>query len=199
MGLKLSHRLGISLVGLISKTWRYEIIGSIPEIPAIIAFWHGFMLPVWKFFSKYNPTAVVSLSKDGEVLSEILENWNYKLIRGSSSKGGKEVLESIVEGAIDGYTLITPDGPQGPIYVFKPGAVIASQRSGVPLELCGVKIKSKFKFKKSWDMFELPCPFSKIILNFSEPIKINKESDKDEIDKLLKVCESKLKEISEIN
>lgn len=199
MGLKLSHRFGIFLVRLISMTWRYKIIGDTPEKPSIIAFWHGLMLPVWKFFSRYNPTAVVSLSKDGEVLSDILEKWNYKLIRGSSSKGGKEVLESIVEQAHDGLTLITPDGPQGPIYEFKAGSVIASQRSGVPLILCGVNIKSKFTFKKSWDRFELPCPFSKIILNFSAPLNIDKEIVKDEIDKLLKDCGNKLKELTEIN
>jgi lysophospholipid acyltransferase (LPLAT)-like uncharacterized protein len=196
MGLKLSHRLGISLIRLISKTWRYEIIGNIPDKPAIIAFWHGLMLPVWKYFSKYEPKAVVSLSKDGEVLSSLLEKWGYGLIRGSSSKGGKEVLETIVESANNNYTLITPDGPQGPIYEFKPGAVIASQRSGVPLVLCRVKIKSKKIFGKSWDKFQLPCPFTKIILNFSEPIRINTESDKEEIDKLLKYCELKLKELS---
>lgn len=198
MGLKLSHKFGIFLLRLISKTWSFDIIGNIPEKPAIIAFWHGLMLPVWKYFSKYNPTAVVSLSKDGEVLSNILEKWSYSLIRGSSSKGGKEVLESIVEEAKNNYTLITPDGPQGPVYEFKPGAVIASQRSGVPLILCGVKINSKKIFQKSWDKFQVPCPFSKIILNFSEPIKIIKESDKEEIDKLLKECEIKLKELSGI-
>ena len=198
MGLKLSHRFGIFLVNLISKTWRYKIIGNIPEKPAIIAFWHGFMLPVWKYFSKQNPVAVVSLSKDGEVLSKILEKWGYKLIRGSSSKGGKEVLESIIEQANNGFTLITPDGPQGPIYEFKAGAVIASQRSVVPLILCGVKIKWKFTFKKSWDRFSFPCPFSKIIFNFSEPMNFDKEADKDEIDKLLKKCEIKLKELSGI-
>lgn len=199
MGLKLSHRFGIFLLRLFSTTWRYEIIGRIPEKPLIIAFWHGLMLPVWKYFSKHEPTAVVSLSKDGEVLSEILEKWNYELIRGSSSKGGKEVLESIVDIANRGFTLITPDGPQGPIYEFKAGAIIASQRSSVPLVLCGVKIKSKILFKKSWDRFELPCPFSKIILNFFEPMKFEKESDKGEIDKLLKYCELKLKELSNIN
>ncbi|MBI5325962.1 MAG: lysophospholipid acyltransferase family protein [Ignavibacteriae bacterium] len=199
MGLKLSHRLGIFLVRLISKTWRYEIIGNVPKKPSIISFWHGLMLPVWKYFSKNNPTAVVSLSKDGEVLSGILEKWGYRLIRGSSSKGGKEVLEFIIEIAKDGFTLITPDGPQGPIYEFKAGAVIASQRSGVPLILCGVKIKCNYTFKKSWDRFLFPYPFSKIMLNFSEPIIIDKELNKEEINKLLKECEIKLKELSNFN
>ena len=194
--LKLSYRIGIFLVNLISKTWRYDIIGNIPDKPAIIAFWHGLMLPVWKYFSKYIPTAVVSLSKDGEALSNLLEKWRYKLIRGSSSKGGKEVLESLIDIAGNNFTLITPDGPQGPKYEFKAGAVIASQRSGVPLVLCGVEIKSKKLFKKSWDKFEFPCPFSKINLNFSEPLIIDKELNKEEIDKLLKKCEIKLKDLS---
>jgi len=67
------NNVGIWLILQISKTWRITTQGNIPQPPAIIAFWHGYMLPVWKYFSDKNPSALISQSKDGEILAAILE------------------------------------------------------------------------------------------------------------------------------
>jgi lysophospholipid acyltransferase (LPLAT)-like uncharacterized protein len=199
MKLKLNHRLGIILIRALSSTWRYGIIGSPPEKPALVAFWHGLMLPVWKFFSKDNPIGVVSLSNDGEILAGLLEGWGYRLIRGSSSKNGGEVLKKIVKRANDNLILITPDGPQGPANKFKPGGVVAAHRSGVPLYLCGVRIYFKFVFGRSWDKFTLPLPFAKIVLTFSEPILVPPEYSNEKIDELINECGIKLNDTSDVN
>ncbi len=167
--LKFKHRLGVFLLNIISKTWRFRVHGNKPDNPSIVVFWHGLMLPAWKFFSGDNPNALVSLSSDGEILSALLTKWNFNVIRGSSSKGGKQALGQMVGLAPDGYLLITPDGPRGPVYKFKSGAAVASQRSGVPLVLCGVKAQTEFVFWKSWDKFMIPTPFSIIHLDFSSP------------------------------
>ena len=189
MKLGLLHKILIKLLKFISLTWRFEIKGKIPNPPGIIAFWHGSMLPVWKYFSKYNPYAIVSPSKDGEILSNLLKEWNYSLIRGSSSNKGKKALDSIIENASKNFVLITPDGPRGKIYKFKPGAVVASQRSGSPLYLCRVRIKYLFAFQKSWDKFKLPLPFTKIILEFTNRIIVEKELDNEQVDRVIKQCE----------
>lgn len=185
-------RIGIWLITIISKTWRISTEGTIPNSPAVIAFWHGYMLPVWRFFSDKNSSALISQSKDGEILAEILEKWNYKLARGSSSTGGKEALGKLTELARTGYALITPDGPRGPLRKLKAGAVIAAQLSQSPLVLCQVKIKSKYTFKKSWDFFEFPLPFSKITLSFSEPEFIDFNSTREMISAKIIQLESKL-------
>lgn len=189
MKLALQYKILIKLLKIISATWRYDIRGDIPKQPGIIAFWHGFMLPVWKYFSKFDPNAIVSPSKDGEILSYLLREWNYSLIRGSSSKEGKQALESIIDNATDNLVLITPDGPTGKIYKFKAGAVVASQRSGSPVYLCRVKIKSKYVFHHSWDKFKFPLPFSKIILEFSNQIFIDKDLDREQVNEVINQCE----------
>jgi lysophospholipid acyltransferase (LPLAT)-like uncharacterized protein len=179
--LKLKHKIAIYLLHIISMTWRINVVGEFPQKPAIIGFWHGKMLPVWKKFAGCDSYALVSQSKDGEILTNILKLWKFNVLRGSSSKSGKEALNDMIQHAELGYLLITPDGPRGPHREFKPGAVIASVRSGVALVLCGCEISSRRIFTKSWDKFNLPLPFSKITLTFSEPKHFDKDASRDEI------------------
>jgi lysophospholipid acyltransferase (LPLAT)-like uncharacterized protein len=180
MAIKFKYKIGIAIIRILSLTWRYKLKGEKPIKPGIIAFWHGFMLPVWKYFSAAKPYGVISLSKDGEILCELLTKWNYKLIRGSSSKGGEDVLDNIIQFAPGNFVLITPDGPKGPANKLKAGAVISAARSEVLLYLCKVKINKKVTFKKSWDSFQLPLLFTSIILDFSK-ITIDKSSNKEQI------------------
>ncbi len=192
MNLKASEKILIWLMNSVSKTWRIKFEGDFPESPAVIAFWHGEMLPCWKVFGKYSPRAVVSQSKDGEILTALLNKWGFEVLRGSSSKGGREVLEMMTENAKDRFLLITPDGPRGPIYKFKAGAIIAAQRAEVPLVLCRAKIGAKFIFKKSWDKFQFPLPFSSIKICFSQKFYINNSLDRKETEDYILGIESEL-------
>ncbi|MCX7735986.1 MAG: lysophospholipid acyltransferase family protein [Candidatus Kapabacteria bacterium] len=186
----------IFLIDLFAKTWKFKITNKPSNFNSVIAFWHGKMLPVWFFFKQHNPLGIVSLSKDGEILSQLLNKWNYKLIRGSSSKGGKEVIENVVNANHFGPILITPDGPRGPKEEMKAGAIIISQRTSKPLILCGVEISKKILLKKSWDNFEIPLPFTKICINFSDEISFDKKLDYDEVNDLRLELSNKLKLLS---
>ena len=173
------------ILRIIACTWKFSLEGTINQKHAVIAFWHGSMLPVWKFFAKTNSYAVVSMNKDGEILAQLLEKWKYKLIRGSSSKNGSEVIQEMVENANENYLLITPDGPRGPRHICKAGALVIAQRKQIPLYFIQCDILSKKVFTKSWDKFEFPLPFSKIQLKISEEIIINQNSNREEIDILI--------------
>lgn len=155
----------VLLLRLLAATWRIKAEGTVPPEQSVIAFWHGAMLPVWKYFSFDGASAIVSRSKDGSALAMLLESWGYSVIRGSSSKGGKESLAAMVSAATAGQVLVTPDGPRGPKAVMKAGAVVAAQRAGVPLCCCRVNILWKITLN-SWDNFAIPLPFSRITLNF---------------------------------
>jgi len=147
------------------------------------AFWHGKMLAGWYLFRNNNPVAVVSSSPDGELLAKLLKFWKYEIIRGSSGKGGKKALEEMIKKTESfKNVIITPDGPTGPPFKFKAGAVITAKKGGIPLLLCGIGYKKSFKFS-SWDSFELPFPFTTVYVYFSEPIKIEKNLDYEETNK----------------
>lgn len=182
----MKYKLFNIIINLLAKTWRIKFEGILLESPSIIAFWHGNMLPVWFYFRNQRPYGVVSQSKDGQVLSSLLEYWDYNLIRGSSSKDSKEVLNQMVDVVSNNNTLlITPDGPRGPKEEFKAGVFIASQRSQKAFYFINVEISNKYIFEKAWDKFKLPLPFSKIILKCSDAYLVPKDLNKEELNEYI--------------
>ena len=193
MKMKFTYRLAKFLINILAFTWRIEYKNANFSRKSIVVFWHGLMLPGWYAFKNNNAIAVISLSKDGELLANLLSDWGFDFIRGSSSHGGKDVLNEIVEYSGKKWILMTPDGPRGPRNKMKAGAFIAAQRSGVPVYLCGINVYCKYTFKKSWDKFILPMPFSKIEINYTGPFFIDKNLSRDETDRKIKELENKLK------
>ncbi|MCX7930774.1 MAG: lysophospholipid acyltransferase family protein [Chlorobi bacterium] len=164
--------IAVLLLSLLRRTWRLRIIGQVPQ-RGIIAFWHGEMLPVWALLAGQDAVALVSPSRDGAVLAALLECWGYRCVRGSSSRGGKSALEQLIEHARAGrLVLITPDGPRGPRGQIKRGAVLCAQHAGVPLFWCRVRCRWAWFFRRSWDHFMLPLPFSRVTVDISQPISI---------------------------
>ena len=134
---------------------------------AVFIFWHSKMLAGWWLFRNNNSSALVSQSKDGEVLSNILIKWGYEVIRGSSSKGSKDALNKIILSAKNNKSVvITPDGPRGPVFAIKNGALIVSKECRIPVIPVRINYANKIVLSKSWDKFEIPYPFTKCDVQF---------------------------------
>lgn len=160
-----------------------------------MAFWHGSMLMGWYLHRPKNKrriSALVSQSPDGEILASVLERWKYTMIRGSSHIGGKEAMQMMIDAVVDGSSLcITPDGPTGPRRVMKMGAVRVAQKAGVPLVLTGIAMKRK-KMLRSWDRFEIPMPWTKACVVYSDPIMIDAKLEGEALNKILEGFQSKM-------
>jgi hypothetical protein len=131
----------------------------------IFTFWHGKMVTGWllskALFPSRNRVAVVSLSEDGRTLSDTLEQLDFTLIRGSSSRGGNEVKLAMQEALQQkSIIVLTPDGPRGPVNQFKYGTLRVASSHHYPLVFAEIKYEKAWKLK-SWDQFEIPKPFSK--------------------------------------
>ncbi len=189
---------------LLCKTLRVEFINKETIVNLekqnqnyVLAFWHGTMILPWYIHRNKNFSALTSLSKDGDLLAKQLKHWNYNVIRGSSHKGGDVALGIMVDCAKNKYSIaITPDGPTGPPLKFKAGAVITAKKSNIPLVLAGVGFSRK-KLLKSWDSFQVPMPFSKAKIIYSEPVIIDANLDYDDTDRIIKSCESIMNELQE--
>ena len=168
---KLSDFAGKFILPLIINIYLKSLRINLHNIPdvnsrSVYIFWHSKMLVGWWLFRKRNSAAIVSQSNDGEILTRILENWEYKVVRGSSSKGSKEALHKLTELAENNSIVITPDGPRGPANEIKNGALIISNQCGIPIIPVKLIFSRKLILSKSWDKFEIPYPFSKCEVYF---------------------------------
>ena len=129
-------------------TWRYREVDengrSRPARrtlePAVHAVWHAELLAPMLRYAPAGMAAMISLHRDGEIAASIVEALGSRVVRGSSSSGGGEALEGMVELGRDGVPLaITPDGPRGPAGVCKPGVVRLAARSGLPVVPVGAR------------------------------------------------------------
>ena len=174
----LSYKIKLSLsrhfIPVLFNLYNYSLSIKYVNMPVdfhgkIFVFWHSKMFTGWWIFRKKNFMALVSQSKDGEILSNILKKWNFKLARGSSSKGGKEALNQIIETAGNNDSVVmTPDGPGGPALEFKNGALIISKEKDIPIIPVKISYSKKHVFNKSWDKFEIPFPFSNCDIIFGK-------------------------------
>ena len=161
----------------------------------ILAFWHGTMLLPWYLHGDPKCVALISKSNDGDLLAKILKNWNYNVVRGSSSSDGDIALAIMIDFAKSDYSVtITPDGPRGPAHKFKAGAVITAKKSELPLILAGVGFQKK-KLLSNWDKFEVPYFFSKSKIVYSEPIFVESNLNYEETSNIIINCENKLNEL----
>jgi hypothetical protein len=99
-------------------------------------------------------------------------------VRGSSSRLGREAANALVETLRLGHDIgVTPDGPRGPCYDVKPGAVIVARRTRAPMLLIGGEFSSAWRLR-SWDGFFLPKPFSRVRMR-CEVVTADQLADRD--------------------
>jgi lysophospholipid acyltransferase (LPLAT)-like uncharacterized protein len=159
-----------SIISIYLNTLRIKIYKA-PSFDSnsVFIFWHSKMLIGWWILRNKKLGALVSKSKDGEILSSILNKWNYKVVRGSSSKAGKEALHEIINFAKTGNSVVlTPDGPRGPAGYIKNGALVISYECQIPIIPVKIFNYNKKILFKSWDKFEIPFPFSKCQVHFGK-------------------------------
>ena len=185
-----------ALLNLYISTLRINISNPSAGVKdCVYIFWHSKMLIGWWLFKNKKPVALVSKSKDGEILSNVLNKWNYKVVRGSSSKGGKDALNEITQLAKSGNTIvITPDGPRGPANEIKNGALIISNKSGLPIIPVKITYAKKIILQKSWDKFEIPFPFSVCTVYFGKEFKYDKFLESDDLLNLKKNISEEMKD-----
>ena len=138
----------------------------------IYALWHARMLPLVYAYRGLGVAALVSRSRDGELIAGIIERMGYVAARGSSTRGGREGFVELVRCAEQGRSLtITPDGPRGPARIVKPGLVHLASRTGLPV-LPVASAARRAWVMPSWDGFRVPWPFAVVRIAYGDPIQV---------------------------
>ena len=187
------------LIRLLIKTLRLRVVGESRfknernSGNVIYAFWHNRLLLLIYTHRNQGIHVMVSHSRDGEIISQTIQRFGFRTVRGSSSRGGSSALLQLAKELASGADVaITPDGPQGPRYHVQMGIIHLAERSGCPI-IPLVYSASKKWVLKSWDGFLIPCPFARAILIYGSPLEVSQGSNLE--DKRLEL-EQELREIT---
>ena len=164
--------------------------------PIIIASWHNTLLTVFMGLSKNNYYGLAgNHHPDAEIISRIGAKLGWKVVRGSSTDGGKKAYNEILEilRSKDAVFAISPDGPQGPAKLPKPGAIRAAQRTGAIIVPVAGQSSKRWGFT-NWDTFYLAKPFGAITLMFGKPLSFSEESSFEDCSNALKKSLDQLEE-----
>jgi lysophospholipid acyltransferase (LPLAT)-like uncharacterized protein len=135
-----------------------------------------------RFFPNRPGAALISASRDGDLLADAIKRFGFDVARGSSSRMGASAIIQLSEVlASHRDVVITPDGPRGPVYEIGPGIIFLAQKTGVAVLPMNVEYSSCWRVK-SWDRFIVPKPFSKIRTIIGQPHRVKSTSTDEEFE-----------------
>ena len=139
--------------------------------------WHNRVFLATYFWRGRRIVVMTSQSFDGEYIARFIQRFGYGAARGSSTRGGIGALVEMVRlvraGRPAGFMI---DGPKGPRYVAKMGALLLAKKTGQPVLPFTVN-SSRYYEVSSWDGFQIPAPFARARVLIAPPIYVPPDAD----------------------
>jgi lysophospholipid acyltransferase (LPLAT)-like uncharacterized protein len=184
--------LGVCLLKIWARTLRYEVddragvVGQPVTENYIGALWHNRLLLIGFVLKKFIPqrrnTVLVSASRDGALLADVMQRFGFEAVRGSSSRLGASAMLQLANVLVSGSDVgITPDGPRGPAYELGPGIIFLAQKTGAGIVPVQMEYSSCWRLK-TWDRFILPRPFSKVRVIFGSVHRVSQTNTPQEFE-----------------
>jgi len=206
------YRLAVPLAVAIIRTWWrlcrvVRVVGSehldaaLARAPSLVpCYWHQHALYCGKFLTEQHARGLaagwlISPSVDGELGAMLLRRFGAAVIRGSSTHTGARALRDYYQALTrDNISpVITPDGPRGPRFKFKPGALLLAQMSGRPVLPMAYAASRAWLIK--WDKFVIPMPFARIAIAIGPPCYVARVTDAATFVRLQEQMEGELKRL----
>ncbi|MBI3303069.1 MAG: lysophospholipid acyltransferase family protein [Deltaproteobacteria bacterium] len=191
--------LALGALWLLGKTTRKRYIGA-TELFArwqrgeqvILAFWHNRLLLMPFPYRGRKACIMNSSHRDGEIITRVIKRFGISAVRGSSTRGWMGGLKGMIEAYRQGHDLIVvPDGPRGPRYHAKPGALQLARATGAPIfpVTYGAAWKTTVR---SWDRLLIPFPLSRVTYVVGQPILVSADASAEEMEEKRRELEASL-------
>jgi len=200
--------LGVGLIKLFWGTCRVvRVIGdehmaqALKSAPSVIpVYWHQHQLFASKYLLEQAPRGLklgflISPSVDGDIGVMVVARFGGHSIRGSTTHTGARALRDYYEALtkLNISPSITPDGPKGPRFVFKPGAILLSQMSQRPI--LPLAFAASRAWLIAWDKFVIPVPFARIVIAVGAPRQVPRTLQPAALERLQKELAVELKNL----
>ena len=183
---------------------KSNFFSELPPEKAIFTTWHNRLALGLIIYHRYvtrrdrkrKLAALVSASRDGGLLTRILELFAVQPVRGSSSRRAAPALRELVAWGERGCDLvITPDGPRGPRYTVPEGVIATAQLTGLTIVPVAYHLNWKICLK-SWDRFQIPLPFARCEITTGRMLRVPRTATDVEREELRKQLETELRAIT---
>lgn len=126
-------------------------------------------------YAEAGTMAMVSRSRDGELIVRMLRWMGAVPVRGSSrrkdSRGGAEALDAMAVHVNSGRpAILAVDGPRGPRGHVRKGVASLASRTGASVLNVVLVPRWRLTMPKTWDRFQIPLPFGRIDAYFAPPV-----------------------------
>jgi hypothetical protein len=163
----------------------------------IACFWHGRLLAMPFAYKGNKLKVLISRHRDGEFIARVVGYFGIGTVRGSYRKGAVSSIREMIAELAEGTDIaITPDGPKGPRHRVKEGIIELARLTRRPIVPVTYSA-SKKKLFDSWDRFLLPCPFSKILYVWGDPIYVSRDTRGDGLERERQKLERELIALTE--
>jgi lysophospholipid acyltransferase (LPLAT)-like uncharacterized protein len=153
----------------------------------IYVFWHERIMMTTYWWRNRKIVVLTSQSRDGEYIARFIQRFGYGAVRGSSTRGAVGAVLQMARLMRAGCTVcFVLDGPRGPRRVAKAGPALLAKRSGHPILPVTMALK-KYWTLPSWDLFQVPKPFTRAKVFVAPPIYVAGDADDEELE--AKRCE----------
>ncbi len=195
--------LAALFIRVLGATWRIEWRGleKIAEArrlsrQVIYAFWHGRLL-VFSYSHRHrNVQVLASEHPDGDLMGRTIARLGFGHLKGSTTRGGASALRDLSAALRDGLGVgLTIDGPRGPRGVVQQGAIELGRMTGSAIVPITNSARPRVLFK-SWDRFQLPLPFAKVVIDHGEPFLVPAGTEREERERYRLGLERRLAELT---
>jgi lysophospholipid acyltransferase (LPLAT)-like uncharacterized protein len=163
----------------------------------IYAFWHENILVPAYHYGRRDIHVLISKHADGQLIAEVVRHLGFRVVAGSTTRGGVEAIRRMVRLSRAAHIAITPDGPRGPRRRVQAGAVYLAARTGLPIVPFGIAMASPWRMR-SWDRFALPRPWSKAACVTGQPIAVPGDLTREGLEAYRTLVEGRLAQLTEL-
>ena len=201
--IRLADRTFYFFIKFIGKTIKYEVedweilakIEREGQTP-IYATWHNRIFSSVYFLRNRKIVVLTSQSFDGEYIARFIQRFGYGAVRGSSTRGGVGALVEMIRLMRQNLPMcFTIDGPKGPRYIAKTGAILLAKKTQNPVAPFLIETK-KFWTINSWDKLQIPKPFTQARVFAAAPVYVEKNADDNEIENKRQELQIKLDDLA---
>jgi lysophospholipid acyltransferase (LPLAT)-like uncharacterized protein len=209
---RLLYRLAVPVMLGVFRLWwlmarvvrvlgAQHLEAALARAPSLVpCYWHQHQLYCGKFLLEQRGRGLtvgwlISPSVDGELGAMLVRRLGGAVIRGSSTHTGARALRDYYTALTKEQVspVLTPDGPRGPRFKFKPGALLLAQMSGRPILPMAYAASRAWLVK--WDKFVIPKPFARIVVAIGEPVYVPRVIDAAGFEALQAQMEARLKSL----